>query len=516
MLLKPNNPLRLAASFFIAAVFFAILSTSSSDPERTHPLQLVDKSSEWTTEQLNRSPNLIIVLSEAFWDPTNIQGLKFSKDPIPTYRALQEKYTSGTMLSPQFGGGTANVELEVLTGNSMRFLPKDEYAYETVIDHQVDSIAGILGRQGYASTVISPFNNWYVNSVNVYKRFGFSHFIPLEFFNPNEYVGPYIGDHAVAKRIIEESQRSEGPDIIFANTMENHYHYWNNKFKRNTISIRGNMSDEAIAILETYAQGANGADSMLQELVRYYGQLKEPTIVVFFGDHLPHLETDYFVYRESKYIEGPDDPNFLEKMYSVPLLIWNNYLPDKKETVHFSPSFLSPYLLQMAKLKGSAYTDFLYDLSKRIPIIPPKPYYEAMGINEADLSEYEERQREILTNREDGSEVSQPYMIGYGDPVIESVSPDSISIGEGFVSDWIKSMTLLVKGGRFGLGSVLFADGKPLPTVWQAEDSLSATLPKEMYDHTGGLELQVRVMDTQEHVLVQSKNYVLPITNKKP
>ncbi|NHN33954.1 LTA synthase family protein [Paenibacillus agricola] len=524
MLFRPANLLR-SAAVCIVAFLFIVLSTSLPYAEPTHPLVLKEKQDDWIPEDLQRNPNIIIVLSEAFWDPTKIQGLRFSRDPIPTFHALQEKYTNGTMLSPQFGGGTANVELEVLTGNSMRFLNSGEIAYEKMIHHPIDSLASILGRQGYTTTAINPFDNWYANSLNVYRRFGFSRVIPIEFFNPNEYVGPYMGDHAVAKRIIEESKRSDGPDLIFTNTMENHYHYWSDKFKSNSIQVKGPISDEALAIVETLAQGIHGSDAMLQELVKYFGQLKEPTIVVFFGDHLPHLETDYYVYRESQYIQGTDDPNFLDKMYRTPLLIWNNYLPANKEIVHFSPSFLSPYLLNLAKLKGSAYTDFLYKLSQKIPVIPPKPYYEAMGINEADLSEYEQRQQAIFAEREDAgeyadeftgrlmSEATQPFIIGYGEPTIESVTPESINVSEGFVADWMKTMTLIVRGGRFGIGSILFADGKPLPTVWQTETSLSASLPKDMYEQPrGGLELQVRVVDSQDHVLAQSRNHWLPLT----
>lgn len=59
-------------------------------------------------------PNVIVVLSEAFWDPTVIKGVEFSRDPIPFFHKLQQTGTSGTMLSPQYGGGTANVEFEVL------------------------------------------------------------------------------------------------------------------------------------------------------------------------------------------------------------------------------------------------------------------------------------------------------------------------------------------------------------------------------------------------------------------
>jgi hypothetical protein len=512
--------MRLAAICCSAAIF-ALLRTSTIGIDHTPPVTIsINPTADWTAEQLNRSPNIIVVLSEAFWDLTQIKGLKFSRDPIPTFHALQEKYTNGTMLSPQFGGGTANVELEVLTGNSMRFLPKGSIAYETVIDHKVDSLASILSRQGYAPTVISPFFNWYFDSFHVYQRFGFSRFIPLEFFNPNEFVGPYIGDHAVAKRIIEESRRSAGPDFIFANTMENHYHYYSNKFKSNTISIEGNMPGEALAILETYAQGANGADNMLKELVNYYGQLKEPTIVVFFGDHLPQLESDYFVYRESKYIQGTDDPDFLEKMYNVPVLIWNNYMQEQKETLRFSPSFLSPYILRLAKLPGSDYTDFLNDLSKRIPVIPPKPYYEALHINEADLSEYESRQEQILASPEEPDAEAETetgtYIVGYGDPLITSVVPDKISFKEGFLPNFVKSTTLMIKGGRFGIGSILFADDLPLRTTWLNEDSLIALLPKELYRLPGSLKLEVRVVDEKDRILAHSQPYMLHIVDKSP
>ncbi len=114
-------------------------------------------------------PNVIVVLSEAFWDPTVIKGVEFSRDPIPFFHKLQQTGTSGTMLSPQYGGGTANVEFEVLTGNSMRFLPQGSIAYNQFLTNEVDSLASIYARQGYTSTAISPFYNWYFNSNKIYQ-----------------------------------------------------------------------------------------------------------------------------------------------------------------------------------------------------------------------------------------------------------------------------------------------------------------------------------------------------------
>ncbi|UJF31292.1 LTA synthase family protein [Paenibacillus hexagrammi] len=183
------------------------------------------------TPQKDVKPNVIVVLSESFWDPTIIPGVEFSRDPIPFFHKLQKENTSGWMLSPQYGGGTANVEFEVLTGNSMRFLPQGSIAYNQYITNEVDSLASIYARQGYTSTAISPFYSWYFNSDKVYKDFGFSKYIPIEYFKPN-YSGPYIADSEVADNIIHTTSLSDGPDFVFANTMENHFHYYPGKFPK--------------------------------------------------------------------------------------------------------------------------------------------------------------------------------------------------------------------------------------------------------------------------------------------
>ncbi|MBU7320899.1 sulfatase-like hydrolase/transferase [Paenibacillus oleatilyticus] len=360
------------------------------------PPPKIEIQTEWSPEELQKPPNIIILLSEAFWDITQIKSLQFSEDPAPMFHALQEKFTHGTLLSPMFGGGTANVELEVLTGHSMRFFPEDSTPYEQYIKQPTASLASLLAGQGYKTTAISPFYHWFFNSSEVYKHLGFSRFISLEYFNPDEYVGPYIGDHAVVRRIIEESERNPGPDFIFANTMENHYHYWPGKFKKNHIEVKSHMSNAVTGIAETYAQGLSGADRALQELVLHFSRLKEPTIIVFFGDHLPSLEK-LLVYKESNYISGEDDPDFLEKMHNTPVVIWSNYLPEEaKEELHMSPSFLGPYILNLAKRPGSPYMDFLSDLYRKMPVLPPKTYYEAMNIDVNLVQQYEDRQKAIL------------------------------------------------------------------------------------------------------------------------
>lgn len=452
-------------------------------------------------------PNVIVVLSEAFWDPTVIKGVEFSRDPIPFFHKLQQTGTSGTMLSPQYGGGTANVEFEVLTGNSMRFLPQGSIAYNQFLTNEVDSLASIYARQGYTSTAISPFYNWYFNSNKIYKYFGFSKFIPIEYFKPN-YSGPYIADSEVAANIIHATNQSDGPDFVFANTMENHFHFFPGKFPKNTIDVTGNISPSSQGMLETLAQGINSADNMLKELVEYYEKKGEPTIIAFWGDHLPALGDDYATYIDTKYISGKDDPDFLKKMYSVPLVVWNNFDQRRKDALNISPSFLGPYLIELSNQQGSFYTDYLSQLSKKYPVIPPKDHYEAMNINEQDLKDYETLQYDIIFGDRHAYKdykfpiIDSKYMLGFGPILLDKVESDTLDLSGR------SSVTLTVRGSNIPALGYVTLNGKAVPSTWQDEHTLTAKVEGHLLK-AGIWDIQVKVKDSKETIV--GKSNTLPI-----
>ncbi|OCT12775.1 hypothetical protein A8709_31685 [Paenibacillus pectinilyticus] len=454
-------------------------------------------------------PNVIVILSEAFWDPTVIPGAKFSKDPIPFFHQLQKSGTSGTMLSPQYGGGTANVEFEVLTGNSMRFLPQGSVAYNQYISNEVDSLASIYARQGYTSTAISPFYNWYFNSNKIYQDFGFSKYIPIEYFKPN-YSGPYIADSEVAANIIRTTEQSPGSDFVFANTMENHFHYYPGKFPKNTFDVTGDFSPSSVGMLETLAQGINGSDRMLQELVEYYQKKGEPTIIAFWGDHLPALGDDYATYIDTKYISGKDDPDFLKKMYSVPLVVWNNFDTTHKDNLNISPSFLGPYLIELSKQQGNYYTNFLSALAKKYPIIPPKDHFQEMNIKEEDLKDYETLQYDILFGDRHAYKnyltpiIDPKYRLGYGPITLDSVKSDSQDISGR------TSLTLTVHGTNLPPLGYVTLNGKAVPTTW-IDDHTATALVEGNLLKTGLWDIQFTVKDSKETILGKSNSVSIDI-----
>jgi phosphoglycerol transferase MdoB-like AlkP superfamily enzyme len=336
----------------------------------------------------------------------------------------------------------------------------------------------------------------------VYKHFGFSRFISSEFF-PNEFEGPNYADRTVANKIIEETEKSSGPDFIFANTMENHAPFIPNKFSHNEIEVTGDISTLSRGMLESYAHGISDADKSLQILVDFYTKKGEPTIILFFGDHLPFLEQDYMVYRDAKYLL-PDDPDFLTKTHNTPFVIWNNYLPAGKEDLHLSPAYLGPYMLHMAGIQGSYYTDYLYELYKKFPVIPPPEYWEKAGIQANDLETYRKLEYDIMLGNRYAYEakgykqsiIDPTFTLGYGNPQIGEVSQDSNQI--------------TIKGKRFFPQSTIYLDGKNLSTSYRDETTVSAALPEDLKLGTGrSHRLEVKQFDDKKALIGQSNVWIL-------
>lgn len=65
-------------------------------------------------------PNIVVIMEESFWDSRQLDP-KLPKDLSPIFNKNQMTQ----LLSPSFGGGTANVEFEVLTSLNTKFFPNE-------------------------------------------------------------------------------------------------------------------------------------------------------------------------------------------------------------------------------------------------------------------------------------------------------------------------------------------------------------------------------------------------------
>jgi phosphoglycerol transferase MdoB-like AlkP superfamily enzyme len=303
-----------------------------------------------TTKVTSKQPNVIFIMSEAFWDPTLLPNVKFSQDPAPTIHQLQKESTSGYLLSPQFGGGTSNVEYEVLTGNSMSFLPGGSVPYQQYINKPLPSLASYFEEQGYKSMAIHSYEGWFWNRNNVYKQLGFESFMSKDQFVNPEYKGFFISDQEVSKQIIKQVDETDRSMFIYAVTMQNHGPYDDgSRYGNNQIQVQGNLTDQAKTALETYTQGVYDADQALKQLIDHYKQSDEPTLIVFYGDHLPMLGLSYDVYKQAGFIQSGNESEWSleeeKKMHSVTLVTWSNFSMPKQDIPILSDSFLGSNIL---------------------------------------------------------------------------------------------------------------------------------------------------------------------------
>ncbi|TMV51672.1 LTA synthase family protein [Paenibacillus mesophilus] len=330
--------------------------------------QISDRRSASAASPTDSQPNVIFIMNEAFWDPTLLPDVTFSEDPIPTVRRLQSESTSGYLLSPQFGGGTSNVEFEVLTGNSMSFLPSGSIPYQQYIRQPVPSLASYFENNGYKSMGIHSYDGWFWNRDNVYKWLGFESFKSKEKFDNPEYKGTFISDDEVSRGIISAVEESDRPMFIYAVTMQNHGSYDDGRYEQNPIEVQGNLTADAKQLLETYTHGVRDADQSLQMLIDHFEQSGEPTVIVFYGDHLPMLGLDYDVYKQGGFI-GSSSWSLEEqkKMRSVPFVLWSNFELPQDYVPTISNSFLGAYVLDKLGMELPANFAFNLNMFRQYP-----------------------------------------------------------------------------------------------------------------------------------------------------
>jgi phosphoglycerol transferase MdoB-like AlkP superfamily enzyme len=201
------------------------------------------------------------------------------------------------MLSPSFGGGTANVEFEVLTGLNV-YLNKNELLYVSKIKRPIYSLARYFNQLGYTSTAMHNNGKYFYNRSAVYQNLGFQRFISLENMttNPNSAInqGGWATDDLIYDSVKQQLQSSQQPQFIYAITVENHPMYNDDRFGKDKYIInKTGVSPASQRQLNTYLLGMQRADTKLKQLIEMTKQLDRPTMIVFFGDHLPNLQKVY-------------------------------------------------------------------------------------------------------------------------------------------------------------------------------------------------------------------------------
>ena len=366
----------------------ASVSTSDSDTQ---------KNTGTGTAATVTNPNIIVIMDEAFSDLSVWGDFETSEEVMPFFKQLQQEAVGGEVYVSVKGGNTANTEFEFLTGNSMAFLPTGSVPYQQYIKSETPSLASYLKSLGYTTTAIHPYNRSGWDRDTVYGYFGFDQFLDKDSFtNPYRLRG-YISDKSAFDKIIEQYEigKNQGSQFIFEVTMQNHGGYSKETPDFNIYLTLPEVESKTTSVVATekYLTLINQTDRALQELVEYFEQQSEPTIIVMFGDHQP---SDYITNTIQRIcgVTGDDTLDSLEQGYRVPFLMWSNYGLEHQYYDGISVNYLSSILMQNANIAKTGYQEFLSNLMQSFPIINANVYQDADGV----FHSWDENQEEQLKN----------------------------------------------------------------------------------------------------------------------
>lgn len=325
-------------------------------------------------------PHIIAIMNESFADLSVISDFKTNTEYMPFFNSLSEDSIKGNLHTSIFGATTPNSEWEFLTSNTMAFVPKRTVPYQQYVLRKSYSLASILKEQGYTTSAIHCYHPQGYNRNLAYPRLGFDSFLHINTLKDLTYIREYPSDLSTYKNIISIFEnKKEGEKIFnFTLTMQNHGSYTDENFPSTVIAENGEYPrvNQFLSLIKI-------ADEALEYLIDYFSNYSEPTMIVFFGDHQPYVEDEFYTVLLEEEFDDITSKEAAERKYITPYLIWTNYDIVEENYEHItdiSANYLASLVLDVANIQKTPYLQFLDELREEIPIITGNGYMDKDGI----------------------------------------------------------------------------------------------------------------------------------------
>ncbi len=243
--------------------------------------------------QEEKRPNILFLQLESFFDPTLVNYLNISEDPIPTFRKLMKEYSSGYYKVPSVGAGTANTEFESITGMSMHYFGPGEYPYKSILrETTCESAPYVLKKLGYTTHAVHNNEANFYGRRSIFPNLGFDTFTSEEYMarenekNPNG----WVKDEVLTDEILKCLDSTEGPDYVYTISVQGHGAYPDEQILEDPeITVSGAPTEEENNKWEYYVNEIHEMDNFVKELTDKLADYPEDVVLVMYGDHLPTM-----------------------------------------------------------------------------------------------------------------------------------------------------------------------------------------------------------------------------------
>lgn len=319
----------------------------------------------------DKTPNIIFVQLESFFDPTHVKGITLSENPLPNYQKLVSEYSSGYLSVPCFGAGTCNTEFEVQTGINIDDFGPGEYPYRTIMKSKVcESMAYNIKKLGYSTHAIHNNDGTFYDRNLVFSHLGYDTFTSIEYMDGIEKTPMgWAKDNILTGEITKALDSTSGTDYVFTISVQGHGDYPSTPIEGYTpkIKVTNFPVAEQQASFEYYVNQIHEMDNFIGELVDKLSERDEETVLVLYGDHLPTFDfTDEMLTNGDK--------------FQTQYVIWSNFQMDKQNK-DIQAYQLSAYVME--RLGMSEGYIMKYHQSKKN--LPEDEYLKNLKILEYDI-----------------------------------------------------------------------------------------------------------------------------------
>jgi len=281
-------------------------------------------------DRIKNKQNIYFVVLESFINPNYIQDLNFSRNPLA--EELIPYLNNGDfshIISPIYGGGTAQAEFEVLSGIPA-LATVGSIEFNTLQGSEIESFVHQVKSNGYQTMATIATDSGYFNSKTAYKSLGFEKVIFLE--SEKEFTrninDKRIFDGDIFTYNLENLKKSNKPIFNYVLGMYGHLPYSRNlKDRKDEISIQGISSDSEIhRITNQFYYRTKAIAKYISDII----SCDSNAIIFISADHLPPVLTTTIKYKFDKYQNisilinrGKVIKNPLMHQYEVPWLVWD-------------------------------------------------------------------------------------------------------------------------------------------------------------------------------------------------
>ena len=237
-------------------------------------------------------PNIVVIQLESYFDVEEAEFFTTSEDASPNLRKMYENYSTGYFKVPSVGAGTANTEFEVLTGMNLRYFGPGEYPYKTTLKEEYcESAATALAEFGYGTHALHNNGGNFYSRAKVFNNIGFDSYTSKEFMNILQLTeNGWAKDDILVEHIVNAMDSTKQQDFVFGISVQGHGEYPEEQIIDNPrIKVKGITDEGTKNRWEYYVNQVYEMDAFAGKLVETLNDRGEPTVVVFYGDHLPTM-----------------------------------------------------------------------------------------------------------------------------------------------------------------------------------------------------------------------------------